>query len=113
MASSPQRWHSHLLLSGSLILVIASLFWARVVLIPLVLAILLTFVLSPLVNIWEKIGLNRVCATVLTVLIALTAKGHHVVGPMTQGSANSIAVTPKGALGAPDPRTRGADAAGQ
>jgi len=46
-------------------------------------------------------------------LAALTAKGHHVVGPLAQGSANSIAVTPKGALGAPDPRTRGADAAGQ
>ena len=71
MASSPHRWHSHLLLCGSLVLVIASLFWARVVLIPMVLAILLTFVLSPLVNVWEKIGLNRVCATVLSVLIAL------------------------------------------
>jgi gamma-glutamyltranspeptidase / glutathione hydrolase len=46
-------------------------------------------------------------------LAALSAKGHHVVGPMAQGSANSIAVTSKGTLGAPDPRTRGADAAGQ
>ena len=71
MASSPHRWHSHLLLWGSLILVIASLYWARIVLIPMVLAVLLTFVLSPLVNVWEKIGLNRLCATVLTVLIAL------------------------------------------
>jgi len=46
-------------------------------------------------------------------LAALGAKGHHVVGPIAQGSANSIAVTSKGTLGAPDPRTRGADAAGQ
>jgi gamma-glutamyltranspeptidase / glutathione hydrolase len=46
-------------------------------------------------------------------LAALSAKGHHVVGPIAQGSANSIAVTQKGTLGAPDPRTRGADAAGQ
>src|SRR6202007_685201 len=46
-------------------------------------------------------------------LAALGAKGHHVVGPIAQGSANSIAVTQKGTLGAPDPRTRGADAAGQ
>ncbi|HET7191724.1 MAG TPA: gamma-glutamyltransferase [Pseudolabrys sp.] len=46
-------------------------------------------------------------------LEALRAKGHRVVGPLTQGSANSIAVTSKGALGAPDPRTRGAEASGQ
>jgi gamma-glutamyltranspeptidase / glutathione hydrolase len=45
-------------------------------------------------------------------LDALRAKGHRVVEPMGQTSANSIAVTEKGLLGAPDPRTRGADAAG-
>ncbi|MBR0773705.1 gamma-glutamyltransferase [Bradyrhizobium diazoefficiens] len=47
------------------------------------------------------------------VLSALKAAGHVVVAPMGQTSANSIAVTPVGALGAPDPRTRGAEAAGQ
>jgi gamma-glutamyltranspeptidase/glutathione hydrolase len=46
-------------------------------------------------------------------LAALRAKGHRVVEPMGQTSANSIAVTDNGLLGAPDPRTRGADAAGQ
>jgi gamma-glutamyltranspeptidase/glutathione hydrolase len=46
-------------------------------------------------------------------LAALRAKGHRVVEPMGQTSANSIAVTPDGLLGAPDPRTRGADAAGE
>jgi gamma-glutamyltranspeptidase / glutathione hydrolase len=46
-------------------------------------------------------------------LAALRAKGHRVVEPMGQTSANSIAVTPSGLLGAPDPRTRGADAAAQ
>jgi gamma-glutamyltranspeptidase/glutathione hydrolase len=46
-------------------------------------------------------------------LAALRAKGHRVVEPMGQTSANSIAVTPNGLLGAPDPRTRGAEAAGQ
>jgi gamma-glutamyltranspeptidase/glutathione hydrolase len=45
-------------------------------------------------------------------LAGLRAKGHQVVEPMGQTSANSIAVTPNGLLGAPDPRTRGADAAG-
>jgi gamma-glutamyltranspeptidase / glutathione hydrolase len=46
-------------------------------------------------------------------LAGLRAKGHRVVEPMGQTSANSIAVTPNGLLGAPDPRTRGAEAAGQ
>ena len=46
-------------------------------------------------------------------LAGLRAKGHLLVEPMGQTSANSIAVTPNGLLGAPDPRTRGAEAAGQ
>jgi gamma-glutamyltranspeptidase / glutathione hydrolase len=46
-------------------------------------------------------------------LAALKAMGHVIVVPLGQTSANSIAVTPNGLLGAPDPRTRGAEAAGQ
>jgi gamma-glutamyltranspeptidase / glutathione hydrolase len=46
-------------------------------------------------------------------LAALKAKGHRVIEPMGQTSANSIAVSEHGLLGAPDPRTRGAEAAGQ
>jgi gamma-glutamyltranspeptidase / glutathione hydrolase len=46
-------------------------------------------------------------------LAALRAKGHRVLEPMGQTSANSIAVTATGLLGAPDPRTRGAEAAGE
>jgi gamma-glutamyltranspeptidase / glutathione hydrolase len=46
-------------------------------------------------------------------IAALRAMGHQVVEPLGQTSANSIAVTPNGLLGAPDPRTRGAEAAGQ
>ncbi|WP_375414300.1 gamma-glutamyltransferase [uncultured Bradyrhizobium sp.] len=45
-------------------------------------------------------------------LTTLKAMGHRVVEPLGQTSANSIAVTPNGLLGAPDPRTRGAEAAG-
>lgn len=47
------------------------------------------------------------------VLSELRAKGHKVIEPLGQTSANSIAVSPNGLLGAPDPRTRGAAAAGQ
>jgi gamma-glutamyltranspeptidase / glutathione hydrolase len=46
-------------------------------------------------------------------LAALRAKGHQVIEPMGQTSANSILVTANGLLGAPDPRTRGAEAAGE
>lgn len=47
------------------------------------------------------------------VLFDLKAMDHLVVEPMGQTSANSILVTPNGSLGAPDPRSRGAEAAGQ
>src|SRR2546423_10330483 len=46
------------------------------------------------------------------VLAGLKARGHHIVEPMGQTSANSIAINAGGLLGAPDPRTRGAEAAG-
>ena len=47
-------------------------------------------------------------------LVALKAKGHQIAdGVLGQTSANSILVTSNGLLGAPDPRTRGAEAAGQ
>ncbi|QPF84992.1 gamma-glutamyltransferase [Bradyrhizobium genosp. L] len=47
------------------------------------------------------------------VLAGLKAKGHTLVEPLGYSSANSILVTPNGLLGAPDPRTRGSEAAGQ
>jgi gamma-glutamyltranspeptidase / glutathione hydrolase len=46
-------------------------------------------------------------------LEALKAKGHHIAEPMGQTSANSIVATENGLLGAPDPRTRGSEAAGE
>ncbi len=45
-------------------------------------------------------------------LAGLRSMGHRIVEPMGQTSANSIALTPDGLRGAPDPRTRGATAAG-
>ncbi len=46
-------------------------------------------------------------------LAELKARGHHIVEPMGQTSANSIFVAQDRLLGAPDPRSRGAEAAGQ
>jgi gamma-glutamyltranspeptidase/glutathione hydrolase len=47
------------------------------------------------------------------VLAELKTRGHKVIDQLNETSANSIAVTPNGLLGAPDPRTRGAWAEGQ
>ena len=46
-------------------------------------------------------------------LEALKVRGHRIVEPMGQTSANSIEVTTNGLFGAADPRTRGAEAAGE
>jgi gamma-glutamyltranspeptidase / glutathione hydrolase len=46
-------------------------------------------------------------------IAGLRARGHRVTETLGQTSANSIAVSDHGLLGAPDPRTRGAEAAGQ
>ncbi len=46
------------------------------------------------------------------VLAELRSMGHDVLDNLGQTSANSIAASPDGPLGAPDPRTRGAWAAG-
>jgi gamma-glutamyltranspeptidase / glutathione hydrolase len=46
------------------------------------------------------------------VITALKARGHTIIEPLGQTSANSIAVTDHGLLGAPDPRSRGSEAAG-
>jgi gamma-glutamyltranspeptidase/glutathione hydrolase len=46
------------------------------------------------------------------VLAALKARGHNIVPTQPHTEAQSIAVTPQGYVGAADPRTRGALAAG-
>lgn len=47
------------------------------------------------------------------ILTALEARGHRIVAPLGQTSANSILLTADGARGAPDPRSRGATAAAE
>ncbi len=68
-------WQRAFLISGSLVLIVAALYFARSVLIPVVLAILLAFVLSPLVIFLQRRGLPRVVAVVAVVLLALAILG--------------------------------------
>lgn len=60
-----------LIVLGGLVLVIACLYWAQAVLIPVALAILLTFLLGPLVSALQRIGLGRVPAVAVVIFLTL------------------------------------------
>ena len=62
---------SRLPILGALILAIACLYWARVVFIPIALALLATFLLSPVVALLRRVGFHRVVAVVVVVALAL------------------------------------------
>ena len=71
----------------SLVLVIGSLYWARAVLIPLALALLLTFLLQPIVAAIHRQGLGRAPAAVLVVLLVALMIGGGGWGVVTQFSS--------------------------
>lgn len=56
---------------GSVILVIATLYWAQKVLIPVALAVLLCFILAPFVNVLHRRGLNRSVSVIIVVTLGL------------------------------------------
>src|SRR5262245_45686488 len=60
---------------GSAALVVAALYWGQKILIPFALAILLSFVLAPLVSWLERRGLGRAPAVLLVVCIAFLLLG--------------------------------------
>jgi predicted PurR-regulated permease PerM len=60
---------------GIIALVVAGLYWLQAVLIPLALAVLLTFLLSPVVGSLQRRGLGRVPSVLVTVLLALSILG--------------------------------------
>ena len=62
---------SRLPILGALILAIACLYWARVVFIPIALALLATFLLSPVVALLRRVGFHRVVAVVAVVALAV------------------------------------------
>jgi len=57
------------------VVVVALLYWAQVVFVPVALAVFLTFLLSPLVGLAQRRGLGRIPAVVLVVLLAAAALG--------------------------------------
>jgi len=70
-------------------LVVAALHFAQDVLIPITLAVMLSFVLSPLVDVLGRIGLWRGAAVALSVIVALGAIG--VIGTLLGSQATSLA----------------------
>ncbi len=54
------------------VLIIASLYWAQAVLIPVAISILLTFLLSPVADSLERLGLRRVLSVILIVILAFS-----------------------------------------
>jgi predicted PurR-regulated permease PerM len=60
---------------ATLLLVLVLLYWTRVVLIPVALAILLTFVLDPVISLLQRSGLPRTAAVILVVVMAFFILG--------------------------------------
>jgi predicted PurR-regulated permease PerM len=64
---------SHLLGVVVAVVVVAALYFAKIVLIPFALAILFTFILAPFVKLLERAHLGRVISTLLVVLLSVVA----------------------------------------
>src|SRR5579875_3669788 len=73
--SSSTKPREPLFLLLGLVLVTACLYWARQVLIPLALAVLLAFILTPAVSALQKRGLGRLPSVLLVVILALLLLG--------------------------------------
>jgi predicted PurR-regulated permease PerM len=69
-------------------IVVAALYIAQDVLIPITLAVMLSFVLSPLVNLLGRIGLWRAAAVAVSVLVALGAIG--LIGTLLGSQAATL-----------------------
>ena len=61
-----------LLVLPTVVLIIASLYWAQAILIPIALSILLTFLLSPVIGGLERLGLRRVPSVIFIVVLTFS-----------------------------------------
>jgi len=67
---------SHLLFALAVAVVfVATLYFARVVIVPVTLAVLFTFLLTPVVSLLERIRLPRTASALLVVLLGVAAVG--------------------------------------
>ncbi len=74
---------------ATLLLVLVFLYWTRVVLMPVAVAILLTFVLDPVVSLLQRARLPRMPAVILVVVVAFAFLGS--IGWVVTGQLTSLA----------------------
>ncbi|WP_336492375.1 AI-2E family transporter [Methylobacterium nigriterrae] len=74
------------------VVLVAALYFGREVFIPLVLAVLLSFVLAPVVNLLRRIKLGRVPSVIVAVLLALAVTGGigALIGTQVAGLAGNL-----------------------
>src|ERR1043166_3340121 len=75
LRSSSHTETSSLIAFGAVVLLIAPLYWAQSVLIPIALSIMLTFLLSPVATALERTGLGRLPSIILIVLLTFSLLG--------------------------------------
>ena len=73
--SSPLRPYRFLIMLGGMVLVTATLYWAQKILIPLALAVLLAFVLNPVVTVVQRRWLGRVPSVILVTCLSFLLLG--------------------------------------
>ena len=78
-SAAVDTWRSHkappFFLLPTVVLIIASLYWAQAVLLPIAVSILLTFLLTPVADSLERVGLGRVVSVILIVVLAFSFLG--------------------------------------
>ena len=73
--SSPLRPYHPLIMLGGIVLATATLYWAQKILIPVALAVLLAFVLNPIVAVVQRRGLSRVPSVILVACLSFLFLG--------------------------------------
>jgi predicted PurR-regulated permease PerM len=66
---------SPLVVFGTLVLIVAAMYWARAILMPVALAMLLAFLLSPVDRALQRIGLGRAVSVALVAVLAFSLIG--------------------------------------
>ena len=74
-ASHLARTLRPLITFGGCLLVVACLYWGQAILIPIALAILITFLLGPVVNAFRRMGLPQTPAVLFVVILAVSVAG--------------------------------------
>src|SRR6478672_4673447 len=67
--SLPSSRNPRTLMLASIVVVVAALYFARDVLVPLALAVMLSFLLAPLVSRLQRLGLGRITSVIIVMVI--------------------------------------------